>query len=246
MHVLLVIHSDDTDTVKSVSSQLLDDNEVPEILSYMPLVVSSADASKDSSAADFAREQNSQLPVSKGIFLAAVDANGRVLGAFTLQGDKSGGDAAAARAFVARHQPPPHDAAESFATALAQAAASNRNVLIQGSGPRCIPCVGLTRWIETHRGLLARDYVLLKIDVDRDRNGKALAQRLVPRIDSIPWMAIVDAKGKLLADSEGPLGNVGFPSQFEDLRHFRDMLAATRRSLTAEEIAMLIESLDSP
>jgi hypothetical protein len=56
-------------------------------------------------------------------------------------------------------------------------------------------------------------------------------------------MAIADPDGTVLATSDGPLGNIGFPSGFEDLRHLRDMLSRTAQRLTAEEREQLVQSL---
>jgi hypothetical protein len=45
-----------------------------------------------------------------------------------------------------------------------------------------------------------------------------------PERTGIPWMAITEPGGAVLATSDGPLGNLGFPSSIEDIRHLREML----------------------
>jgi hypothetical protein len=62
--------------------------------------------------------------------------------------------------------------------------------------------------------------------------------------DGIPWHAITEPDGTILATSHGPLGNIGFPSSVEDLRHLRRMLALTTRHLSAAEVDGLIGSLE--
>ena len=61
--------------------------------------------------------------------------------------------------------------------------------------------------------------------------------------DGIPWHAITEPDGTILATSRGALGNTGFPSSVEGLRHFRQMLDGTVRTLTAAEVDTLLKSL---
>ena len=56
-------------------------------------------------------------------------------------------------------------------------------------------------------------------------------------------MAITEPDGTLLITSDGPLGNTGFPTGFEDLRHFCTMLSRTAQRLTAEEREQIVRSL---
>ena len=67
-----------------------------------------------------------------------------------------------------------------------------------------------------------------------------------PERTGIPWMAITEPGGAVLGTSDGPLGNLGFPSSIEDIRHLREMLRRTARNLTAEEQDQLAESLTVP
>ena len=54
-------------------------------------------------------------------------------------------------------------------------------------------------------GLIGQDFIELKIDVDRDLNGKALAQRLRGSEEGgIPWMVITDPAGKRIVTSDAP------------------------------------------
>jgi hypothetical protein len=47
----------------------------------------------------------------------------------------------------------------------------------------------------------------------------------------------------MLIDSEGPLGNIGYPTSVEGKKQLRKMLLASRRNLTDAEIDQLVESL---
>ena len=59
----------------------------------------------------------------------------------------------------------------------------------------------------------------------------------------IPWIAFLDGKGKALANSDGPKGNIGFPSTDEEIGHFLKMLDSTKRHLTKEDLDQLQASL---
>jgi hypothetical protein len=64
------------------------------------------------------------------------------------------------------------------------------------------------------------------------------------RQDGIPWFAITEPDGAVLATSEGPLGNIGFPDHSVDaIRHFRRMLDRTVRTLKSDEVDTLVKSL---
>ncbi len=59
----------------------------------------------------------------------------------------------------------------------------------------------------------------------------------------IPWFAILDAKAKVLATSDGPKGNIGFPSTEDEIVHFVKMLNASKQLLTDADIDVLRTSL---
>ena len=83
--------------------------------------------------------------------------------------------------------------------------------VIQG-GPRCGPCFRLARWIEDHHATLEKDYVVVKLMDGIDEHvTEALAGLPIKDGDGIPWFAITEPDGTVLAISRGPLGNIGFP-----------------------------------
>ena len=84
--------------------------------------------------------------------------------------------------------------------------------------------------------ILGKDYVELKVDTDRMAGGKALAMKLRGMQGGIPWMVILDDKGKRLTTSDGPQGNAGYPAEPEEIAHFMEMLKATKQRITAEEL----------
>lgn len=93
---------------------------------------------------------------------------------------------------------------------------------------------------------MSRDYVTVKIDTDRMKHGKALAARLRrDRQGGIPWMVILDEKGKELITSDGPKGNVGCPIRPEERAFFIEMLEKTSRRMGKEGVVVVKKALDA-
>lgn len=98
--------------------------------------------------------------------------------------------------------------------------------------------------------LLAKQFVDLKIDTDRMLGGGEMLKALrksagLKEEGGIPWFVFLDAEGKVLATSEGPKGNVGFPYQDEEIAHFVSMLETGCKKLDAEDVAKLRAELSA-
>jgi hypothetical protein len=48
---------------------------------------------------------------------------------------------------------------------------------------------------------------------------------------------------EMILDSECPLGNIGFPSDFDRIKFLRKMLLATRKSITDKELDHMLADL---
>jgi hypothetical protein len=61
-----------------------------------------------------------------------------------------------------------------------------------------------------------------------------------------PWLAILDADGKVLATSNKPDdgSNIGYPSDDDSVKHFMHMLKTTAQRLTDENLATLKSALE--
>ena len=93
---------------------------------------------------------------------------------------------------------------------------------------------------------MGRDWVEVKIDVDRHANGKAVAERLRQgRGNGIPWMVITDADGNELVTSDGPQGNVGCPVLEHEVAWFMEMLAKTAQHVGEEGLAAIRDELEA-
>jgi len=91
--------------------------------------------------------------------------------------------------------------------------------------------------------LLAREFVILKIDRDRAPGAEAIAKKYQTKDEGLPWFAFIDANDKLVATSTGPEGNVGFPAKTSEWAHFGTMIEKAKRHLSDADIAALMTSL---
>jgi hypothetical protein len=100
--------------------------------------------------------------------------------------------------------------------------------------------------MEDHHATLEKDFVTVKVMDGIDENADDVMTELPwKRGDGIPWFAITEPDGTVLATSNSPLGNVGFPDSVEGIRHLRTMLDRTVRKLKSDEMAKLVKSLSA-
>jgi hypothetical protein len=140
--------------------------------------------------------------------------------------------------------PQPPDAHELLAAALDRAQQENKRVLIQETATWCGPCHLLSRFLEDHR-VWEKDYVSVKMD-HRWTGARELMAELRGDADGgIPWFAILDASGAILATSNDlhTTRNIGYPSETSGQAHFKSMLQGTRQRLTDEEIDQMVARL---
>src|SRR5262249_62175290 len=131
----------------------------------------------------------------------------------------------ALREFIDQHRLPARDAEEELNAALRRAGEENKRVFLHQSGSDSYPSRLLARFVHKQRELLDRDYVYVNIDPSRTTNGNRVFGRYRRPASSLrPWMAILDAEGMKLADSDSPQGNIGFPSEPEAIDHFIDRM----------------------
>jgi thiol-disulfide isomerase/thioredoxin len=186
-------------------------------------------------------------------YLTVLDAGGKVLAnqptdPFETKSEEGqkGHDSKKLLEFLTKHQAKPLKADEVLSAALAEAAKSKRNVFLHFGAPWCGWCLKLDAWLLRPEvaPVLGKDFVDVKIDVDRMTGGKKLLARYRPEgKGGIPWFVMLDAKGKEIVTSDGPKGNVGFPAAAHEIDHFVAMLKKAKRRLTDKEIDALRKSL---
>ena len=147
--------------------------------------------------------------------------------------------------FVEKHSPPVVDAWQKWNDAFALAKKTNRRVWVRISQRYCGPCFQLSNWLDDHRTMLEKEFVLLKIDDVRDKNGVEVATVITGgKPYGVPFFAFYDADQNMLIDSHGPTGNIGSISGYEGKRHFRKMLQKVKQTLSDEEIERIVGSVE--
>ena len=94
---------------------------------------------------------------------------------------------------------------------------------------------------ETVAPILNKDFVTLKIDVDRTIGGNEVFEILTKGQSSgLPWIAILNPDGSVVADSFGPDGNnIGSPYTDEEIAYFEVMMKESARNMTPSDITTL-------
>ncbi len=242
-HLMAIVYDGSDDPSREfIDSHLLDSSSHQTVAGFMQLLVDVTELSVEDNRAFVERVDWHHVP--QRVLAVAYDLAGEELGRVQL--DPQDADAAkAAYEFIELHAPPRHDAEVKWKQAFRQAKEQNKRVWVRTSQRYCGPCFMLSRWIDDHREVLEKDFILLKIDDVRDVNGRAIAERLKKgRRVGVPFHAMFDANEQLLADSYGPLGNIGMMSGLEGKRHFKKMLDAACSRITPQDMDMLLESLE--
>ena len=241
--MVLLTNFADESCSRFVQEEFLDYDSNTLVTNYMHMHFNTQEPISEKKRA-FATERNWPLPPAGSVAALALDADGKELGRAII--DITTKDARKnAVAFIEAHSPPRLDAQQKWDDAFALAKTSGRRVWARIGQRYCAPCHHLNRWLDDHRELLEKEFVMLKIDDIRDLNGTELAKEITAgKPFSIPFYAFYDGQQERLVTSEGPLGNIGFASGFDSKRHFRKMLATGNSHLTEDDIEELLASLE--
>lgn len=156
-----------------------------------------------------------------------------------------GHDAKKVLEFLTANQAAPASAESVLGAGMVEAQESGKKVFLHFGAPWCGWCHKLEAWMVRPEvaPLLAKDYIDVKIDVDRMTGGKELSER-VGATGGIPWFAVLDPTGgKKLITSDAKDGNVGFPYQPQEVEHFAKVLESTAKHMTKADREALVKSL---
>ena len=189
--------------------------------------------------------------LQKGVgfpFLAVLDSSGKVQTAQRTDPLETGDhhDSALVKEFLNRNAVTPKDAELVLRDGLARASSEDKRVFLVFGAPWCGWCHHLSDWMNQPEiaGILDRDFVITKIDIERMTHGKDVMSQVRPKANGgIPWFAILDSKGKPAGTSDGPQGNIGYPFKAEEIDHFITLITKGSRRIDAGQLERLRQSL---
>jgi thiol-disulfide isomerase/thioredoxin len=229
-----------------VHQAIHNDPDLPRLLTgYVGLPINVADAA---AVQQFAQKIHANLPKDNAMLITVLDSDGALLTAITAPRILEAGHIAPAKLNrILMEFFPGAPAAEVFAQSLPALAAGGKLGWVEFRADWCGWCKKMEKFFQESEAapILARYYSVVTVDTEKNEGSEPLARRLGSKdgIDGIPWFAVIDAQGKVLATSEGPKGNIGFPDTDIEVAHFFSVLHSTAKGITAGEIETIAKAL---
>jgi hypothetical protein len=246
-HLLILFGEPKGDAVQQWMKLRYEDQDVREALNSFVVLAIDTSGDKRAAAEELAKTLDENLEgVHADFCIVAVDEQGRRLANADIGALSSDGKISQEKflTFLKAYTVPTLDAQELLATALKQAKAENKRIIIQETATWCGPCRLLSRFLDKERMVWERDYIWIKIDHRWSGSDEMMKTMRAGAQGGIPWWAILDQDGKVLVTSNDEEGtNIGFPSEQSDRAHFRTMLEKTAIRLTPADINTLVEAL---
>ncbi len=210
---------------------------------------------------ELAKSYGADLQKNGYPFLTILDADGKPIAnqeTGSLEAKNSGGEsagvkegynAAAVLKFLDDHKATYENANFRLDSAIAEAKARNKTVFLHFGAPWCIWCHRLEDWMARPEiaSILAKDFIDCKIDEDRTIGGKDLELKYTEgKKSGIPVFFFIDGNGKVQSSSFAGGENIGFPAAAAEIQHFETMLKSAAKTMTANDVASLLDSLKVP
>lgn len=208
---------------------------------YVGVPVNVADAG---AVREFAKKIHANLPKDNAMLITVLDSEGTLKTTITAARILDAGHVAPAKLkAILMEFFPGVPASEVLAQSLPALSASGESGWVEFRADWCGWCKKMEKLFRESEAapILAKYYTVVTVDTEKNEGAEQLARRLgsANGVDEIPWFAVIDAQGKVLATSEGPKGNIGYPDTDVELAHFFKVLHATAKGMTDGEIAII-------
>ena len=229
-----------------VHEAIHNDPDLPHLLTgYVGVPINVADAA---AVQQFAQKIHASLPKDNAMLITVLDSDGALVTTITAPRILEAGHIAPAKLkAILMEFFPGALATEVFAKSLPALAASGKLGWVEFRADWCGWCKKMEKFFQESEAapILAKYYSVVTVDTEKNEGSERLARRLgsAEGIDGIPWFAVIDAQGKVLATSEGPKGNIGFPDTDVEVAHFFSVLHSTAKGITAVEIETIAKAL---
>ena len=92
--------------------------------------------------------------------------------------------------------------------------------------------------------MLEHDFLVVKVDVDRMKNGKEVMSRYRPKdSQGIPWYVVLDAEGKPHGTADAAFGNIGYPFEPKEIDAFTTLIESQGK-LKPDQVSALRKGLE--
>ena len=130
---------------------------------------------------------------------------------------------------------------ERVAAAVAQAGKGGKSVFVSVGAEWCGWCTKLDELLanDVIAPIVQKHFVVLKLDQDKVEGTQAFrAANALDRSKGIPWYALLDGTGKLVATSDAKVdGNTGYPGRPEEIDWFLSVVKRAAPEMDAAELA---------
>ena len=138
---------------------------------------------------------------------------------------------------------PPTAAHDALEAACKQATAESKMVFVKSGFPEC----GWCRIFDRYHGsrevqkIIGKHYVVVAIDTSYMPDGKAVFSKLTK--PGAPSWVIITPEEKVIIDSYGPKGNVGYPLEPDETLYYTAALKKATPAITDEELQILSQQI---
>lgn len=127
---------------------------------------------------------------------------------------------------------PQADAAKDIQAAVAEAAKSDRRVLVEVGGNWCIWCRYIEEFFASHpdiREFRDKNYVMVRVSYSEENKNEAVLSKY-PKIPGYPHFFVLDSDGKLIHSQDTSKLEEGRGYNADSMKHFLEDWAPVKKS----------------